>query len=29
MARTDEIAYIDAAIDIYCPRYVKMTGTMA
>jgi Protein of unknown function (DUF732) len=29
MTRTDEIAYIDAAIDIYCPRYVKMTGTMA
>ena len=29
MTRTDEIAYIDAAIDIYCPRYVKMTGMMA
>jgi hypothetical protein len=29
MTRTDEIAYIDAAIDIYCPRYVELKGTLA
>jgi hypothetical protein len=29
MTRTDEIAYVDAAIDVYCPRYVRLTGTMA
>jgi Protein of unknown function (DUF732) len=29
MTRTDEIAYVDAAIDSYCPRYVKMTGTLS
>jgi hypothetical protein len=29
MTRTDEIAYIDAAIETYCPRYVKMTGTLS
>jgi hypothetical protein len=28
MTRTDEIAYIDAAIEVYCPRYVEMTGTL-
>ncbi len=29
MTRTDEIAYIDAAIEVYCPRYVRLTGTLA
>jgi len=29
MTRTDEIAYIDAAIEGYCPRYVEMTGTLS
>jgi hypothetical protein len=29
MTRTDEIAYIDAAIEVYCPRYVEMTGTLS
>jgi hypothetical protein len=29
MTRTDEIAYIDAAIDVYCPRYVELKGTLA
>ena len=29
MTRTDEIASVDAAIDVYCPRYVRLTGTMA
>jgi hypothetical protein len=29
MTRTDEIAYVDAAIDVYCPRYVRLMGTMA
>jgi hypothetical protein len=28
MTRTDEIAYVDAAIDVYCPRYVRLTGTL-
>jgi hypothetical protein len=29
MTRTDEIAYVDAAIDVYCPRYVELKGTVA
>jgi hypothetical protein len=29
MTRTDEIAYVDAAIEVYCPRYVEMTGTLS
>jgi hypothetical protein len=29
MTRTDEIAYVDAAISVYCPRYLGLTGTLA
>jgi Protein of unknown function (DUF732) len=29
MTRADEIAYVDAAIDVYCPRYLGLTGTLA
>jgi hypothetical protein len=29
MTRADEIAYIDAAISVYCPRYLGLTGTLA
>jgi serine/threonine protein kinase, bacterial len=29
MTRADEIAYVDAAISVYCPRYLGLTGTLA
>jgi serine/threonine-protein kinase len=29
MTRADEIAYVDAAISVYCPRYTPLTGTLA
>ena len=29
MTRADEIAYVDAAISVYCPRYRPLTGTLA
>ena len=29
MTRADEIAYVDAAISVYCPRYLGLTGTPA
>ena len=29
MTRTDEIAYVDAAVSVYCPRYVELKGTLA
>jgi hypothetical protein len=28
MTRADEIAYVDAAILAYCPRYMRLTGTL-
>jgi Protein of unknown function (DUF732) len=28
MTRADEIAYIDAVIEVYCPRYPGITGTL-
>jgi uncharacterized protein DUF732 len=29
MTRTDEIAFVDAAIGVYCPRYLGLPGTLA
>ena len=29
MTRTDEMAYVDAAVSVYCPRYVELKGTVA
>jgi Protein of unknown function (DUF732) len=29
MTRADGIAYVDAAISGYCPRYLRLTGTLA
>ena len=29
MTRADEIAYVDAAIAVYCPRFLGMTDTLA
>jgi hypothetical protein len=29
MTRANEIAYVDAAIAFYCPRFLGMTDTLA
>jgi hypothetical protein len=29
MTRADEIAYVDAAISVYCPRQMRITGALA
>jgi hypothetical protein len=27
--RAEQIAYVDSAIEVYCPRYMQISGTLA
>jgi Protein of unknown function (DUF732) len=29
MTKTNEIDYVDAAISVFCPRYLQISGTLA